>query len=101
MEFYTIGYGGRKPQEFLSLLKQKGVKAIIDVRLRPDRASRGSYARAKSHDKGIQKLLATICIKYISVVELGNIFSEYADWKERYRDRPSPGARRPRRRRAW
>jgi uncharacterized protein (DUF488 family) len=86
MKFYTIGYGGRKPQEFLDLLKQKGVKVIIDVRLRPDHSSMGSYAKAKSHDKGIQKLLATVGIEYISVLELGNIFLEYAEWRERYRD---------------
>ena len=49
MKFYTIGYGGRKPQEFLDLLKQKGVKVVVDVRLRPDFASMGSFCRIKSH----------------------------------------------------
>jgi len=86
MKFYTIGYGGRKPQEFLDLLKQKDVKVVADVRLRPDHANMGSFARAKSQDKGIQKLLATVGIDYISVLELGNVFLEYADWRERYRD---------------
>jgi len=84
VKLYTIGYGGRKPEEFLNLLKQKDVKAIVDVRLRPDRASMGSYVRAKSPDKGIQKLLGTVGIEYLSLVELGNVFLEYADWKERY-----------------
>jgi len=44
----------------------------------------GSYVRAKSPDKGIQKLLGTVSIEYISLVELGNVFLEYADWRERY-----------------
>ena len=86
MKFYTIGYGGRKAQEFLDLLRQKGIKVIVDVRLRPDRASMGSYVRAKSPDKGIQKLLATVDIQYISLLELGNVFLEDADWRERYRN---------------
>jgi len=84
MKFFTIGYGGRKPQEFLDLLKQKGVKVIVDVRLRPYPAYKGYYAKAKSADKGIQKLLATAGIEYISVVKLGNVFMEYDDWRERY-----------------
>lgn len=85
MKFYTIGYGGRKPQEFLDFLKQKGVKVVVDVRLRPNRAYWGCYAKAKSQDKGIQKLLATGGIEYISLMELGNVFLGCADLRERYR----------------
>jgi uncharacterized protein (DUF488 family) len=85
MKFYTIGYGGRKPQKFLDLLKQKGVKVVVDVRLRPDRAYWGCYVKAKSQDKGIQKILAGYNLEYVSIVKLGNPFMECDDWRERYR----------------
>jgi hypothetical protein len=42
--------------------------------------------RAKSNDKGIQKLLLTNNIKYYSFIELGNIFIDYEDWEVRYKE---------------
>jgi uncharacterized protein (DUF488 family) len=82
---YTIGYGGRQPRDFLALLQQQGIKTVVDVRLRPDRASLGIYTQAKSPEKGIQGLLLTGGMQYVSLVELGNLFRGDAQWPERYR----------------
>jgi uncharacterized protein (DUF488 family) len=82
--FFTIGYGGRPPEEFVGLLSAHGVKAIADVRIRPDRASMGAYTKAKTPDKGIEKLLSDRGIDYQSLLELGNMFLDLGDWQKPY-----------------
>ena len=85
MKLYTIGYGGRNPEEFVKLLKEKGVQAIVDVRLRPDKSSMGTYVKSKDSNKGIHGLLTKAGIQYLSFIELGNPFMELEDWAKRYR----------------
>jgi len=85
MKFYTIGYGGRAPDEFASLLVQHGVRSIADVRIHPERASMGSYVKARTADKGIEKLLSERGIAYRSILELGNLFRDLDDWRPSYR----------------
>lgn len=85
MTLLTIGYGGRAPQEFIALLQEAGVQTIADIRLRPDRASMGTYTRARTAEKGIERLLSEAGIAYVPLLELGNLFVGYDDWADRYR----------------
>jgi uncharacterized protein (DUF488 family) len=84
MKLFTIGYGGRTPDDLIQRLTAAGVRTVADVRLRPDRASMGVYAKAKTPDKGIERLFASVGIGYRSLPELGNVFLDYEDWRERY-----------------
>ncbi len=84
MKVFTIGYGGRGKEDFLSLLKANAVRTVVDIRLRPDRASMGLWVKAKTADKGIESWLAAAGIGYRSLVELGNLFVDDADWRSRY-----------------
>ena len=80
---YTIGYGGRKSDDFLGLLASRGIKTIVDVRRRP-RGYRGCYTRAKDPGKGIAGMLAKVGIKYVWLEELGNPFQGQGEWVEAY-----------------
>ena len=84
MTFFTIGYGGRRPDEFVRLLRDAGVRTVADVRLRPDRASMGSYKSTGKPDTGIEKLLADAGVGYASLPELGNVFLGFEDSIARY-----------------
>jgi uncharacterized protein (DUF488 family) len=84
MKFFTIGYGGRAPDDFLDLLKRHGVATLVDVRLRPDQARMGIYAKATTSEKGLEARLKAGGIAYLSLIELGNLFLECDDWPSRY-----------------
>lgn len=84
-EVFTIGYGGRSKEQFLELLTGNRVRTVVDIRLRPDRASMGIWVKAKTREKGIENWLNESGIEYRSIVELGNLFLDFNDWQSRYR----------------
>ncbi len=84
-KLFTIGYGGRRPTEFVQLLVEHGVRVVADVRLVPNRAFMSVVARAKSPDKGIERILGEAGIGYVSLTTLGNPFKDETDWPTRYR----------------
>jgi len=84
LKCFTIGYGGREPQDFINLLKQNGIKIVVDVRLKPYSAYKESYVKAKDPNKGIQALLRNHEISYLHIKELGNRFLDNKDWAIQY-----------------
>ena len=82
-KLFTIGYGGRSPQELLDCLVRNGVQAVVDVRISP-RGHMGAFTRARSEDKGIQGLLGRGGIGYYWWEALGNPYRSAEDWRARY-----------------
>jgi uncharacterized protein (DUF488 family) len=70
---YTIGYGGRHPQHFVTLLTQANIALVCDVRAEPRRAYRGIYTFNPEKGSGpLPRLLAQADIAYEWFPELGN-----------------------------
>ena len=83
MKLFTIGYGGRTKDEFLTLARQRRADGgRCAAASRP--ASMGIWVKAKTPDKGIEKMLSDAGIGYRSLVELGNLFLDFDDWQQRY-----------------
>jgi uncharacterized protein (DUF488 family) len=88
---FTIGYGGRAPDDLCATLVAAGVATVVDCRARPDRSSMGAFVKAADPAKGIEGLLARAGLAYVSLPELGNPFRDDPDWRRRY-DRLLEGA---------
>jgi uncharacterized protein (DUF488 family) len=70
---YTIGYGGRHPQHFVTLLTQANIALVCDVRAEPRRAYRGMYTFNPEKGGGpLPRLLEQAGIAYEWFPELGN-----------------------------
>lgn len=65
-DFFTFGYSGRKTEEILDLLKQHGVRTVIDVRQNPV-----SMYRPELSKGNFSQLLGKNGLLYSHVPELG------------------------------
>ena len=82
---FTIGYGGRSPQELLDRLASQAVQAVVDVRISP-RGHLGAFTRSKSAEKGIQGLLGQRGIRYYWAEAFGNRYRDADDWRTLYQE---------------
>ena len=64
---YSIGYGGKTPEELVKKLKDAGVSALIDVRYSPKCGWNQSFSM-----KGLSEMLAKEHINYAHDKRLGN-----------------------------
>lgn len=65
-DFFTIGYTGRKTDEIISLLKQHGVRTLVDIRQNPI-----SMYRPELSKRNLAKLLFEHGLYYAHVPQLG------------------------------
>jgi uncharacterized protein (DUF488 family) len=65
-DFFTIGYTGRKTSELLNILKQHGVRTLVDIRQNPI-----SMYRPELSKNNLAKLLADNDVCYAHVPQLG------------------------------
>ncbi len=70
----------------MALLRNHGIRAVVDVRLRPEHSSMGAYVKAKDSSRGIEGLLTRSGIEYVWLSELGNVFLGCEDWRSRYEE---------------
>jgi uncharacterized protein (DUF488 family) len=65
-DFFTIGYAGRKTEEILALLKQHGVRTLVDIRQNPV-----SMYRPELSKGNLAKLLEQNDMCYVHVPRFG------------------------------
>ena len=65
-DFYTIGYAKKTVEQFVELLKAKGVETLIDVRKNPV-----SMFKPEFNKENVRKILKKNGIKYVHYPELG------------------------------
>ena len=74
MKVYSIGYAGRKINDFLKILKENKIQAVIDVRRFPT----SKYDEYKKEN--LRKILKNEKIKYFHIKELGGFRKDYEEF---------------------
>ena len=64
------GRGEQAVDDLTALLRERGVTTVPAVPLRTDRATLGAYAKARTPDKGIEKLMRDAGLGCVSPVSL-------------------------------
>lgn len=65
-DFYTIGYSGRTLDDFISVLREAGVRCLVDVRAYPVSIYRPEFSKLR-----LARTLAQHGIEYLSLTALG------------------------------
>jgi len=65
-DFFTLGYTGRKTSEILVLLRERGVRTLVDVRQNPV-----SMYRPELSKRNLARLLTEQGLNYVHLPELG------------------------------
>lgn len=77
---FSVGYGNRTPDEFVKLLKDAGITAVMDVRRENSRGRLRCYDAGT--DRGMAKLVSTAGIKYYEESDYGNREDSVKAYKE-------------------
>lgn len=81
---FTVGHGGRAPADFTKLLTSSGVKTLVDVRLRPDRASMGRVREGEGAGRGDRRAAGECRDRLRVAPGTGQPLPRHDDWPARY-----------------
>ena len=80
-KLFTVGYGGRRPDDLIALLEANDIKVVIDVRRELSRAFIRPYW-AGTEMKVTLASKGKTPIEYRHAYNLGNYFDRLADYQE-------------------
>lgn len=83
MKLFTIGYGNRKPAELLKILRDNGIRTVIDVRRRGSKAYMRLYwAEQPTGENRFCNWLYVNGIRHIQPAIFGNYYDSLEEYKK-------------------